>query len=449
MQNENDDIEGLFRRASESYPLKSSGANWDKVAAMLDNQRPDNTSFIKRNLKRMLLPLIILLAISCYCVYFFTFKEESTFAIQKESKLIPKINSVQGVNDDIKNKSGLVENSHEIKKGKDYNDKEELANNNDKLTPQLEESLNRINQVAVRNSKLNVLGIKNQEYIKKNLKEHSRERLKSDIITPAIEDNTASNSLGTKKDTKSLSDPSIDNKQLVIKIDSIPSNIRNVDSTNIDKASSIQTLEKSKNKKVKKGTPSKYFYSSLIAGPDISNIRQQSYNKAGYSVGVLVGYNYNKLSIETGILWDKKYYSSDAKYFNPKVKYTSTYGMLTDVTGSCNMFEIPINFAVKINNDHSNSLLFKIGVSSYLMKNEDYKFSYINYGTYNQASASFKNSTNNFLSILNIGLSYERKISKNKSVGMEPYFKTPINNIGIGRMPISSSGLLIKLTQKF
>ena len=64
-------------------------------------------------------------------------------------------------------------------------------------------------------------------------------------------------------------------------------------------------------------SPARGFYIELLAGPDLSMVKFQSVSQLGFSVGALVGYRFIKnLSLETGVLWDKKYYYSSGEYFN-------------------------------------------------------------------------------------------------------------------------------------
>src|SRR5258708_39146781 len=60
------DIDDLFKRASDKYPLRTDNANWDKVAADLDKDRsliipPANTEGGDRRRRRRFCLLFLLL----------------------------------------------------------------------------------------------------------------------------------------------------------------------------------------------------------------------------------------------------------------------------------------------------------------------------------------------------------------------------------------------------
>ena len=55
---------------------------------------------------------------------------------------------------------------------------------------------------------------------------------------------------------------------------------------------------------------------------DLSSVKFQSVKQAGFSLGFLAGYRLSKkFSIETGLLWDKKYYYSVGEYFDTEKRH--------------------------------------------------------------------------------------------------------------------------------
>ncbi len=46
MQNVNDDMDGLFRRAASNYPLNTNSADWNKVLSALDaSEKAEENNF--------------------------------------------------------------------------------------------------------------------------------------------------------------------------------------------------------------------------------------------------------------------------------------------------------------------------------------------------------------------------------------------------------------------
>lgn len=98
--------------------------------------------------------------------------------------------------------------------------------------------------------------------------------------------------------------------------------------------------------KLKKKTPKRKeqgLYAGIIITPDISTIKLQSVKNIGVSFGLLLGYEISKkVSVESGISWDKKFYYSDGKYFNTKKIYIPEHAYIVDVQGLCRMIELPV-----------------------------------------------------------------------------------------------------------
>src|SRR5215217_6482334 len=60
MQHINDDMDELFRRAADDYPLKTDNANWDVVAKKLLVEQPVSNKSSKNNYKYLLLLLLLI-----------------------------------------------------------------------------------------------------------------------------------------------------------------------------------------------------------------------------------------------------------------------------------------------------------------------------------------------------------------------------------------------------
>jgi hypothetical protein len=117
---------------------------------------------------------------------------------------------------------------------------------------------------------------------------------------------------------------------------------------------------------------SKGFYVGLIAGPDVSTVKFQSVNNLGFSLGALIGYRFNNLlSVETGLIWDKKYYYSNGEYYK---KDGVALPPTTTLDGSCSMFEIPVAIRFDFATKKNHGFFAKTGLSSYLMTSENYTF---------------------------------------------------------------------------
>ena len=190
------------------------------------------------------------------------------------------------------------------------------------------------------------------------------------------------------------------------------------------------------------------FYAGVVTGVDVSSIRFRS-ARTGSSKGLIIGYAFNKnWSIESGLLWDTKRVHDNGENFTPP-GYVPTSGItIVAVNGKSRLYELPFNMKYTINSG-KHSLFATSGLSSYFMKSENYDYEYTQNnqpGGHNYLS--YKNGTKNWFSVVNLSMGYTRKFGNSGSLRVEPYLKLPIKNIGVGNMPIMSTGLNVGFTKK-
>ncbi|MBW8684991.1 porin family protein [Chitinophaga rhizophila] len=190
------------------------------------------------------------------------------------------------------------------------------------------------------------------------------------------------------------------------------------------------------------------FYYGAVLSPDLTTVKMQRTAGLGYNVGLIAGYTVNKqLSIETGILYERKYYYSVGKYFDAKNTNWPPYMTVFDIDGWCNMYEIPLNVRYTFAKGVRNSWYVNAGVSSYIMKTQQYDYSYEYYGEYGKKNWTYHKATADWFSIIHLGVGYERPIGVLGTLRLEPYIKIPTRGIGVGNLPVTSAGLNIGLTR--
>jgi putative salt-induced outer membrane protein YdiY len=107
------------------------------------------------------------------------------------------------------------------------------------------------------------------------------------------------------------------------------------------------------------------------------------------------------------------------------------------------MIEIPITVQYHFGKVNSSHWYAAAGVSSYLMKKEEYYYLSKYYATQYYAEKEYKNSIQNWFSVLQIGAGYQLQLGKKSTLRFEPYIKLPMSKIGIAQMPLSSAGINI------
>jgi hypothetical protein len=194
--------------------------------------------------------------------------------------------------------------------------------------------------------------------------------------------------------------------------------------------------------------PEQALYLSVVAGADGSTIKLQSV-KAGYNIGIIAGYQFHKKwMVEAGAFWSKKSYYSDAEYFNTSKVYIPANTKLKTVEGDCHMIEVPIDIRYNFNSTDRRTWFSTLGLSSYIMKKEDYDYTYEGQTSSYDYYKTYKNATTNLVSVAYFSMGVQQKIGNTISLRVEPYLKMPLKGLGIGSLPITSAGLNVGFTKR-
>jgi hypothetical protein len=80
------------------------------------------------------------------------------------------------------------------------------------------------------------------------------------------------------------------------------------------------------------------------------------------------------------------------------------------------------------------------------MKKEKYTYDITRNGSRYPYSATYKNSSNHFAAIASLAAGYEKEW-KGMTLRLQPYVKIPLKGMGIGSIPITSTGINIGITK--
>ena len=408
MQYLNDDMDELARRAAENYPLDISGANWDKVKSSL--QQPVVSKKRKTNWL-WLLPLAIFWISNTFIAYRQGYGDGKSYNKKHNSSI----------------------NSNSISKS----NSNPLSNSTPLIILRKQDPVNQTNLVDQRP----VFIPASHELIFKRAagshKSNSISQVKSKSRPKGLNQETATVDVAdTKSRTESIN-PTHAYIPVILSAFKVDSRLALV---------TINKNEESTPPHKSRSRSSKTLYGSVIVGSDMNTIKMQPFSNPGISAGLKIGFQLNKWALETGLLYDKKSYSSDGKYFNYKV-YPNT--KINNVTGTCNMFEWPIDIHYVFNTVSKHTFYVSGGLSSYLMKKENYTYEYDWYGQSYYSNKTYKNSSNNYFSIINISAGYQVKVGRTSSLRIEPYGKLPLKGVGIGSLPLTSFGVNLVVTKNF
>jgi Outer membrane protein beta-barrel domain len=204
--------------------------------------------------------------------------------------------------------------------------------------------------------------------------------------------------------------------------------------------------------KSKTQTRTKHFYAGIFGSPDLSTVKMQSVKGVGSTFGVILGYTFNggHWAIETGANLDRKKYYTDGEYFNTKEVNLPLNSYLTEVNGICYMWEIPLNVRYNFNPGAKTSWFATAGFSTYLMSHEKYA-----YGLQWSGSTAVYDSSWNIhkpsqypFSIVNLSAGFEQRLGKIGNLRVEPYVRLPLTGLGTGKLSIMSAGVNIGITRQ-
>ncbi|MVM39524.1 hypothetical protein GO730_21190 [Spirosoma sp. HMF3257] len=194
----------------------------------------------------------------------------------------------------------------------------------------------------------------------------------------------------------------------------------------------------------------------LAVAPDLSTVGLKNFSRPGTNVGLFLEYRLAKRwSIQVGVIQSTKVYralSGEYGYLPPDIeKYKAN---LAEVAGRCNMLDIPINLrydvVVKPRKDGLQPTRWFIssGVTSYIMKQEDYTYTYYHYYANNRTDWSNPSPDRYRLSNLNLSIGYERSFSRRLSWQVEPFMKVPLKGVGVYKIDLLSTGAFFSLRYK-
>jgi len=190
------------------------------------------------------------------------------------------------------------------------------------------------------------------------------------------------------------------------------------------------------------------FYAGFLGGVEVSQVKNQGLSNAGLNGGILLGLQVKKRwALETGVQFGKKVFYSDGEYFKAKKSDMPSDMKVMSLKSNCNLIEIPV--AVKFDITKGKNLFYgKLGVSSYILTKEKNDYNAMIAGQEQNIQKTYKNGTIFSAAQLSLSAGYTQSIAPKINLRIEPYIQVPLKGIGIGAMPVTSSGIHLILIRK-
>lgn len=200
------------------------------------------------------------------------------------------------------------------------------------------------------------------------------------------------------------------------------------------------TLTKAKDKKGVGGN----LVLLLSAGADMSYIRLSNQGKTTLLYGAGLGYTIGKRwMVRAGVYSVEKIYAaSKADYSLPPQAANNPY--LYQIDARCRVLEIPVGVTYTFAGQKNHRWFAGAGLASMLMKTEQYDYQYKS-ATGMQYTRSYgtRNENKHYLAILSLSAGYQYQVGKRFALLAEPYLQLPLNGVGLGKVKLQSTGLLL------
>ncbi len=428
---DDDEIIKKIQEASERYQPAYDEASWADMQRLLDEHLPQ-----KKNKRRIifLILLALLPIIGIYVAYKFKnpgtapISANSASRVQNTSAVkLPEVNQLkQPVTEDQKNTAQIQagRNTNNLSPQKAANKITGTGNSyiqNPSLSqhiPLVKNEHNNITVAITGNSPVN------------SAPEKTSEEMGAGVIKTDVPANTTDNILNTDEaDSLNISKP-----------DNVEGNNKKEDTT---KNKVIATTVKKGNDHFKH-----YWIISAGFGPDVSAVELNNTGKITLQYGLRLGYAISqRFTLHTGFFVSKKIYSVGANDYYARGSFYNNY--LQTVDANCKVYEIPLTASYNFARTKKGSWFVSAGLSSYFMKKESYNYLYkYPSGTIYTDNYSVSNKNKHYFSIIDFSAGYERKINEKLSLSAEPYIKLPVTGIGVGKIKLSSAGVLFSVNVK-
>jgi hypothetical protein len=211
-------------------------------------------------------------------------------------------------------------------------------------------------------------------------------------------------------------------------------------------------IEKVRDESEKKPRAEKLPWSAaLVFAPDFSSVNMKEYTSPGQTAGVIAFCPLSsKLALGAGFMQSRKVYSANGADYNVPTGYWDRYtnGVVPEnISASCTIMEMSLQMRYQ-KTLHRSNVHAMAGVSSYYMYNESYQYSFTTQ-PYGSTGFNSDESSMYMFKVASVSVGYERYLSPYLLVGVEPYMKLPMAEMGWSNVKLFSAGMFLTLRYSF
>lgn len=191
----------------------------------------------------------------------------------------------------------------------------------------------------------------------------------------------------------------------------------------------------------------------LLLAPDFNSTGVMQRKSFSPVAGGLISYSISsRWSLSMRILYNNKKYSSTGEDYQVPYYYWSerTNGIVPDnIDASCRVLDIPVLLTYKFYNRQRLSLSVSAGPGSYFLLDEKYKFTFRQDNPGADTQWQTKENSRVLFGIANLAAGIELHTGRKTSIGLEPYLKIPLKEMGWANVNLSGMGLLFSFQYHF
>jgi hypothetical protein len=190
------------------------------------------------------------------------------------------------------------------------------------------------------------------------------------------------------------------------------------------------------------------FYRVVIgvaAAPSWSAVRTLNTAQLGGNLGLTLEYRLTtRLRLRTGLVRSVKRYEAASSDYTPLPAWNWRPGNY-EVYANCRITEIPLDLRYDMVSKPTYLVFAGAGLTSLLMRHEQYAYDYQVNGQNRTAAAKVVNGSNYAFGLFTISTGVERALGSRWSVQAEPFLELPLGSVGAGKVRLSSAGATFSL----
>lgn len=455
---QSEDFDKRVREAADNHHPAYDEKAWSKMEKLLEKHLPTKED----NRKRILFFVLLFLLLGAGSTWMFTNKPW-----KRTNKPVAALSAVEKKQSTIDNVKSTIDNTQSTTSSQPETELPGTPTGTNSINNSSDKNISTTNNTAVSFLTTTQAGKKTKnQLLARNTDVTTNKNDRPQPVSTIPENNNAANSkpIDRSDETKLSMEVTTPTKTGVVSdnsnINTVTTNIpesktngkeeakkddKKVENPDPGKAQSVVTKELQKGSK-----KSNTFFFTLSAGPDVSGVGDKA-GSVKLLAGVGMGYTFHdRFTIRTGFYSGRKVYTASPEAYHPPKDFWTYYPYMEKIDANCKVYEIPLSLSYNFGRSSRQNWFASTGLSTYLMKKEDYNYFYKQAPTgptYNY-KYSISNENKHFFSVLTLSGGYQRNLGKNFSIMAEPYLKLPLGGIGFGKVKLNDAGVLVSLAIK-